>query len=422
LIGIKAQMRAAREVCAEVHERATGGPKTATPACGATRMRASQPDRPRWALAARPYSYLGADQPARRSFAIHALEPHEGGVAVRAQDVLELPYGAVKQFARVDRTGLPKILVVAPLSGHFPILLRDLVLGLVPRFQVFVTDWVNARHVPTQAGPFGLAENIDYVARAMRTVGRGLHVIAPCQAAIPALAAAALASEDGEPATPRSLILMAGPVDPAANATRVYRLLRSHGLGWYERNVLLRVSAPDPAAGRRVYPASVQLAGLMAYLARHLVQGGELAGKLLHDDGADPLHFPFLELYTSLMDLTSEVFLDIVHHIYQERSLPTRRLCVGPRPVELAAIRATALMTIEGEEDDIAAPGQTRSAQDLCVSIPNHARRELVIEACGHFSLFHGHIWRERVLPEVAAFIEAHERASGTSGRDCERT
>jgi len=378
-------------------------------------MRASQLDRPRSTPTARPFPYLAADQPARRSFGLRTAEAHGGGVTVKTQDVLELPYCTVKKFAPADGAALPKILVVAPLSGHFAFLLRDLVLGLVPRFQVFITDWINARHVPLHAGRFGLAENIAYVAQAMRAVGAGLHVIAPCQAAVPALVATALHSEDREPATPESLVLMAGPVDPAAKPTRVCRMLRAHTLSWYERNVIVRVRGHAAGAGRHVYPASVQLVGLMAYLARHLVQGGELAGKLLHDDGADPPHFPFLELYSSLMDLPSEVFLDIVRHIYQERSLVTRRLCVGPRPVELAAIRATALMTIEGEDDDIAAPGQTRRAHDLCASIPRHARRELVVEACGHFSLFHGRIWRERVLPELAGFIEAqaHNKEAG---------
>jgi len=357
----------------------------------------------------RPRLYAGADQPARVSLEIDAVGHGAGTVPVMVEDVAHLPFCALARFARPDCAGLPKVLVVAPLSCHFPILLRDLVLGLVPFCQVFLTDWVNARHVPVERGRFDLAANVAHVAEAMRLVGPGLHVLALCQGAVSALAAAARHARPGG-AAPRSLVLVAAPVDPASSPTRVSRLLAARPLAWYERNVIAEVPAGCAGRGRAVYPGSVQLMGLWAYLARHVSEGRELLGKLLADDGADPVRFPFLDLYSAVMDLPAEVFLDIVRHVYQERTLVTGGFAPGGEAPPLAALRATALMTVEGEHDDIAAPGQTGAAHGLCPALPARARRRLVVPACGHFSLFHGRIWRTQVLPEVRAFIECFDR------------
>ena len=353
----------------------------------------------------RPRLYAGADQPARLSLEIEAIRLQGRPVPIVTQDVLQMPFCAVVRLARVDVAHLPKVLVVAPLSAHFPILLRDLVLGLLPTFQVYVTDWVNARHVPLSRGSFDLEENISYLAAAMRALAPDLHVIALCQAGIPALVATAHHSGHDPGCAPRSLVLVAAPIDPAANSTRVSRIIASRALSWYERNVIARVMAPDAGQGRFVYPGSMQLAGLWAHLARHLREGGELLGKMLSDDGADPQRFPFLDLYSAVMDLPADLFLDIMRHVYHERTLVHGKLGLCGQAVELQSIRTTALMTIEGERDDIAAPGQTAHAHDLCPSVPTHARRRLVVPACGHFSIFYGDIWRTRVLPEVRDFI-----------------
>jgi poly(3-hydroxybutyrate) depolymerase len=305
----------------------------------------------------------------------------------------------------LDGTHLPKVLIVAPLSSHFPILLRDLVLGLLPSFQVYITDWVNARHVRVEYGRFDLDENTSYIIEAMRVLAPELNVIALCQAGVPALVATAHHSDTDQGCAPDNLVLIAAPIDPAANPTRVSRLIRARTLSWYERNVVTEITSSDAGKGRLVYPGSMQLLGLWAYLARHLREGGELLGKVLTDDGADPVRFPFLDLYSAVMDLPAEVFLDIMRHVYQERTLVRGRLRARNQAVVLQSIRATALMTVEGEYDDIAAPGQTQRAHDLCPSVPAEARRRLVVPACGHFSLFHGETWRTRVLPEVRAFI-----------------
>lgn len=354
----------------------------------------------------RPRLYAGADQPARLSLEIESIEDDAELAPIAVQDVLQTPFCALTRFARSDRTELPKVLVVAPLSCHFPILLRDLVLGLLPSFQVFLTDWVNARHVPIDRGRFDLEDNTSHVIEAMRFLGPDLHVIALCQGAVPALVAAAYHAESDGAGTPRSLVLIAAPIDPAANPTRVSRLLRARPLSWYERSVIGELPSPNAGRGRLVYPGSVQLLGLWAYLARHVSEGGELLGKLLADDGADAVRFPFLDLYSAVMDLPAELFLDIVRHVYQERTLVRGKLRVRNETPSLAAIRATGLMTVEGDRDDIAAPGQTGCAHDLCPSVPAEARRRLIVSACGHFSLFHGRVWRTQVLPDVRAFIE----------------
>jgi len=358
----------------------------------------------------RPRLYAGADQPARLSLEIGAIKDHGKLVPVVSQEVLQMPFCALTSFALLDGMHLPKVLVVAPLSGHFPILLRDLVIGLLPAYQVFLTDWVNARHVAVEQGPFDLERNISYVIDMMERLGSGLNVMALCQGALPALLATAYLAGKSQESAPRTLVLVAAPVDPAENPTRVARLIMARSLSWYERNVITRVPAPCRGSGRLIYPGSVQLLGLQGYLARHLCQGGELLRKTLQDDGDDPLRFPFLDLYSALMDLPAEVFLDIVRHIYQERSVWKCEPLVRDQQVDFTAVRSTALMTVEGEDDDVAAPGQTLRAHDLCPLVPADTRRQLVVPACGHFSLFHGGIWRTRVLPEVRAFMDRFGR------------
>jgi len=353
-----------------------------------------------------PRLYAGADQPARLNLEIGAIRHRGRLLPVISQEILQMPFCALTSFTPPNGMHLPKVLIVAPLSGHFPILLRDLVIGLLPAFQVFITDWVNARHVALEQGSFDLEGNISYVIEMMERLGNGLNVVALCQGALPALLATGYLAGKSQESAPRTLVLVAAPVDPAENPTRVARLITARSLSWYERNVIARVPHPCRGSGRLIYPGSVQLLGLQGYLARHLYQGGELLRKTLHDDGEDPLRFPFLELYSTLMDIPAEIFLGIVHHIYQERSVWKCQLLARGQQVDFTAVRSTALMTVEGEDDDVAAPGQTRRAHDLCPLVPAKSRCQLVVPACGHFSLFHGGVWRTRVLPEVRAFMD----------------
>ena len=356
---------------------------------------------------ARPRWFAGADQPARLSMEIDKILVGSRSIRIVTEDVLHLPFCALTRLCRIDGANLPTVLVAAPLSCHFSLLLRDVVLGLLPSFQVVVTDWVNARYVDVEHGPFTLQHNISYLVEAMALLGPRLNVIALCQAGVPALAAAACLAQHRAEDAPRHLVLIAAPIDPAANATRVSRLIKARPLAWYERNALMRLDAPETAAGRLVYPGSIQLLGLWSYLARHMRENGELVNKLLADDGAEPLRFPFIDLYSTVMDIPGELFLDVVRHVYHERTMAQSNLYVDDQKIDLEAITATALMTVEAAWDDIAAPGQTDRAHDLCPSIAQEDRRRILVPECGHFSLFHGQLWRRHVLPEVTAWFSA---------------
>jgi poly(3-hydroxybutyrate) depolymerase len=305
-----------------------------------------------------------------------------------------------------------QILVVAPLSGGFPFLLRDLVVGLLRHaHRVAITDWPDARYVPLSHGRFGVGDSISHVASMIRALGPDLHVVAVSQGAVTALAAVALLAAEDQALTPRSLILLGGPIDPVANPTPLVTFVRARSLQWFEDNVIETVPAGYPGQGRRVFPRSNQLKMHQAYSWRSFYEGGEFTRKLMYDDGEDPGRFPFSLLSSSLMDVAADFFLENLQHVFLEPALPSGTLAAHGGRVDPSAIKATALMTVEAENDDIAAPGQTRIAQALCSSIPDCLRHQLVLPAAGHFSLFHGNTWRSCVLPAVLAFMERVEEA-----------
>jgi len=353
-------------------------------------------------------AYAGSDQPARRSFGIDAVMIRGARHPVAARDLGGTPFCVFRELKLREGGVDADAVVVAPLSGHFPFLLRDLVIGLLPTFRVLITDWVNARHVPVDHGGFSFDANIAAIQDAVRLARSPALVIALCQGGMPALAATALLEDWDDPARPRALVLVAAPIDPAANPTRISREIASHSVGWFERNALATVPPRFAGAGRRVHAASQQLAALTMYLHRRIAEGGQLWAKLVNDDGENPRRFPFLDLYTSIMDLDAEHFLDNIRRTFLERALPEGKLRYRSKPVCLRAIRRTALMTIEGAWDDVAAPGQTAAALGLCGSVPKGARRGLVVPRCGHFSLFHGEPCRRDTLPAIHEFWERH--------------
>ena len=360
----------------------------------------------------------GPDQPARRQLGIEDVEVGGTRIPVVTRDVQSGPFMSLVEIARADAWAAPGVLVVAPLSGHFSVLLRDALLALVADFRVFVTDWINVRHVSAAHGPLGFEGDVRAVHDAMRHLGPATGVVGLCQGGAVALAATALLAADAASSAPRALVLMGAPIDPLANPTRVVGLLRAHSLSWLERNVITIVAGAFAGHGRRVYPAEAHLAALSAYLLRHQLEGGELLGKVWSDDGDDPRRFPFLDLYTSVMDLDADYFLDNTRQLYHECALRAGALVVDGERVAPEAITETALMTVEGELDDIAAPGQTRAAHELCPAIASHERLHLLLGGSGHFSLFHGEVWRRRVHPAVAEFLRtalAHGRRSPRS-------
>ncbi len=348
--------------------------------------------------------FAGGSQSARRSFGITHAEVNGVRLPVRTRDVAETPFCALAEFSAPGFAPEGDLLIVAPLSGHFPVLARDLVAGLLPHFRVFVTDWVNVRHVPAGYGSLGLDGNIACTLDCIGRLAPGLHVLGLCQGGVPALAATALLAAAGDAKTPASLTLMASPIDPLANPTRVVKLLRSKPLSWFERSVIATVPEEFAGSGRRVYPAQMHLLPLWVYLTRHIGEGSDTAAKLVYDDGDDPGAFPFLDLFSSLMDLDAPFFIENTRDVFQECRLRSGTLRFKGQRVDPRAIRATALLTVEGERDDIAAPGQTAAAHDLTNSLPARLHRRLAVPDAGHFSLFYGDTWRRAVLPAIRAF------------------
>ena len=356
-----------------------------------------------WWTSANPPLFAGSDQPARRSFGIRDIRIGDGRVPVIAQSLATTPFATLVGFARADATGQPSILVVPPLSGHFAILLRDLVVGLLPDFSVLVLDWTNVRHVPVRHGRFGFDDNIATIMRMIRRQRSGLAVIGVCQGGVPALAATALLAAAADRATPAALVLIGTPIDPLARPTPVVHMLRERSLAWFEAAAVPVLEA-YAGAGRLVYPARLQLSALLSYRGRKLREGGELLLKARQDDGADPCSFPFFDLYSSIMDLDAMHFVENIDRVFHAGALRTGSLRLGGDPVDPRAIRNTALLTVEGGEDDIAAPGQASAAHGLCTGLPAALHGTLVVTGAGHFSLFHGGLFRREVLPVLQEF------------------
>lgn len=339
--------------------------------------------------------FNGADQPEYRAFHL--------GPAVTCDDLLHAPFHRLRLFRHEDTPDGAPVLIVPPLSGHFPVLLRDMVLDLVAVSPVALLDWANVRHVPLAEGAFGFEDNIAAIRSAIVSLGPDVSVIALCQGGVPALAAVADLAATNPGAAPLALTLIAAPVDPLANPTPVVGLIRGRSRYWYEIVPIATVPPGSAGQGRWVYPARTQLAALRLYLDRQVREDTELARKIAHDDGSDPARFPFLDLYTSIMDIDARHFAENIDSVFLSRRLPSGEMTFEGRPIDPGAIRRTTLTTIEGAEDDIAAPGQTAAAHALCRNLPDDRRRRLVVPGAGHFSLFHGGGWRREVLPFLRA-------------------
>jgi poly(3-hydroxybutyrate) depolymerase len=349
--------------------------------------------------------FAGGNQPARRDFGISAIVVEDAVAPIRAVDSAATPFCALIEFSRTDVSAQPGLLIVAPLSGHFPVLLRDFVLCLLPSFKVYVTDWLNVRHVPANRGSFGLEDNISCILDTIISLPPGLTIVALCQGGIPALAATALLARNRRSHAPKALILIACPIDPLANPSGVARLLRSRPPSWFESSLITTVPDVYAGTGRHVYPADLHLVPLLTYLTRRILEGGEIAAKVLSDDGSDPGRFPFLDLVTSIMDLDAKYFLENTKAVFQECQLPSGLLLFQGERVDLRAIEQTALLTIEGELDDIAPPGQTSAAHALCSSLPTDLHHSIAVPGSGHFSLFHGNTCRRVVQPAILDFL-----------------
>lgn len=344
-------------------------------------------------------------------FGLATTEIDGENVEVTEQVALDLPFCTLTHFKRnIDRND-PKVLLVAPLSGHFATLLRGTVEALLPHHEVFITEWKDAKTVPLARGRFDLDEFIAYIRQFIEHLSPNLHVIAVCQPVVPVMAAVSLLAEDDSPHQPLTLTLMGGPIDAGAAATVPTELASSKPLSWFERNVIATVPVYYPGGLRRVYPGFIQLTGFMSMnIDRHVGEHFKLFQHLVRGDGdsADG-HRKFYDEYLAVMDLTAEFYLQTITTVFQRRALAAGEMTWRGRPVRPSAIRNTALFTIEGELDDISAPGQTIAAHALCSGIPPQKHFNHLQASCGHYGIFNGRKWREQIMPRIRDFLRAHD-------------
>jgi poly(3-hydroxybutyrate) depolymerase len=364
---------------------------------------------------------LGKDYE-KPEFGIHHATAHDQEIAVIERVALDKPFCQLKRFKRfsddpatIDKMKTdPVVLVVAPLSGHHATLLRDTVRTLLGDHKVYITDWVDARMVPADAGPFGLDDYVAYIEEFIRHIGaRALHVISVCQPTVPVLAAVALMAARGEP-VPLSMTMMGGPIDPRRSPTSVNNLATNRPLSWFKDNVIHTVPGNYPGSGRPVYPGFLQHAGFIAMNpSRHLSSHWDFYQDLMRGDLEDAeSHRKFYDEYNAVLDMPAEFYLDTIAKVFQQFLLPRGLWDVAGERVAPGAIKDSALLTIEGELDDIAGLGQTEAAHDLCTGIPARRRQHQVIEGAGHYGIFSGRRWRETVYPQVRDFIRKADRAS----------
>ncbi|MBV8685377.1 MAG: polyhydroxyalkanoate depolymerase [Alphaproteobacteria bacterium] len=332
-------------------------------------------------------------------------------VRVREEIVLRKPFGQLKRFVREGVEGGPRLLIVAPMSGHYATLLRGTVERMLPGHDVYITDWRDAKLVPTDAGRFDLDDYVDYLVAFLEHIGPGAHMLAVCQPSVPCYAAAALMSEDRHPCRPRTLTMMGGPIDTREAPTAVNGVATQRPYAWFQHNVIATVPYLYPGAGRAVYPGFLQLAGFMTMnLGDHLTSHWELFKHLVEGDGESAEATKrFYEEYRSVCDMTAEFYLQTIDAVFQRHLLPKGEMMHRGRRIDPAAIRDVALLAIEGERDDISGIGQTKAALDISSRLPARLKKYRLAEGVGHYGIFNGSKWRERIAPVVEAWIAAHD-------------
>ena len=340
-------------------------------------------------------------------------------VPIHERRVVQRPFGDLLHFEREGLSGDPRVLVVAPMSGHFATLLRGTVERLLPRHDVFITDWADAKMVPLREGTFDLDDYIDYVIAFLEHLGAGTHVIAVCQPAVPVFAALAIMGAAGHPATPASATLMGGPIDTRQSPTAVNNTATRRPFAWFERNAIATVPLGYPGAGRKVYPGFLQLAGFMSMnLGNHLISHWEMFKHLVEgDDESAEATKKFYEEYRSVADIDAAFYLQTVDVVFQRHLLPKGEFVHRGRIVDPHAI-VTPLLAIEGERDDISGVGQTRAALDLATRLSAQDKRYFLAPGVGHYGIFNGRKWREMIAPVVEDWIARHEPAHRRNAAD----
>jgi poly(3-hydroxybutyrate) depolymerase len=379
---------------------------------------------------ANPWGYTSMGPIAAASLEVfaHATAPHgkpEFGIEsthIRGKDVpvheeilLRKPFGQLKHFYREGHDEGPRLLIVAPMSGHYATLLRGTVERLLPTCDVYITDWRDAKLVPTSDGHFDLDDYIDYLIEFLELIGTKTnerpHLLAVCQPAVPAFAATCLMGEDKNPYRPKSLTMMGGPIDTRKAPTAVNTLATQRPFAWFEQNVIATVPMIYPGAGRKVYPGFLQLAGFMTMnLGSHLISHWEMFKHLVVGDEESAASTQnFYDEYRSVCDMTAEFYLQTVDAVFQRHLLPDGELEHRGRTVKPSAIRDTALLAIEGERDDISGLGQTKAALEIATKVPAPKKKYFMAKDVGHYGIFNGRKWRERIAPVVEKFIAAND-------------
>ncbi|MCM8729418.1 polyhydroxyalkanoate depolymerase [Hephaestia sp. GCM10023244] len=328
-------------------------------------------------------------------------------IAVEEEIVLRKPFGQLKHFARAGVTGGPKLLIVAPMSGHYATLLRGTVERMLPSADVFITDWRDAKLVPLADGSFDLDDYIDYLIAFLDHIGPGTHMLAVCQPSVPCLAATALMSADRHPCRPQTLTMMGGPIDTRKAPTAVNTLATQRPHSWFEQNVIATVPMTYAGGGRQVYPGFLQLAGFMTMnLGSHMISHWEMFKHLVQgdDEGAEATKH-FYDEYRAVCDMTAEFYLQTIDIVFQRHALPRGQMTHRGRTVDLGAITDVPILAIEGERDDISGIGQTRAALTHTPHLPEAMKQYHLARGAGHYGIFNGSKWRTRIAPIVEQWI-----------------
>ena len=343
------------------------------------------------------------------TFGLNSVKVDGVAYEVLEEVVWASPFCNLLHFVRPDvpnHTSQPTLLIVAPMSGHYATLLRGTVEAFLPTHRVYITDWTNARMAPLAVGKFDLDDYIDVLREILQTLGPGVHTVGVCQPAVPLLAAVSLMEAEGDNCAPASMTLMGGPIDTRESPTAVNQLAEKRGVAWFRENCLQTVPFPYPGFGRQVYPGYLQLSGFMAMnLDRHVNAHLDMFRHLVHGDGdSAEKHREFYDEYMAVMDLPAEYYMQTIETVFVSHQLPKGEMRSRGRPVEPQAIRNCALMTVEGEKDDISGVGQTFAAHELCANIPDARKRHHLQMNVGHYGVFNGSKFRSEIAPRIAAF------------------
>lgn len=339
-----------------------------------------------------------------------------GKIRVEEKVVWSKPFCKLLHFKRDLPAGHhpdPKILLIAPVSGHYATLLRGTVETLLPKAEIYITDWVDARMVPISKGRFDLEDYIDYIIEMVHHLGPDVNLMAVCQPAVPALAAVAVMEENDDPLVPRTMTLMGGPIDTRINPTAVNELAQNKSLEWFEENVIMNVPWPMPGVGRPVYPGFLQLSGFISMnLDRHLIAQKDFFVHLVDGDGdSAEKHREFYDEYLAVMDMTAEYYLQTIETVFINHALPKGEMTHRGKLVKTSAIRNCALLTIEGERDDISGLGQTQAAHTICPNIPDDMRSHYMQPIVGHYGVFNGSRFQAEIAPRILDFMRTHLQA-----------